>query len=168
MASPTFVPPMLARLVRTLPDSPDWQYELKLDGYRLQAIKDGEKVRLLSRRGNDFTRKFTKIATNVSKIKESSLILDGEAVVVDNQGKPSFQMLQNRSHLPSGWALVYYAFDLLHLNGADLKDRPLRERRALLEKLLQPVPLCRLPLSAFPSSACPNHCQAHSPKSSRP
>ena len=56
---------MLTNLVRTLPEGPDWEYELKLDGYRLQAIKDGEKVRLFSRRGNDFTRKFAKIATNV-------------------------------------------------------------------------------------------------------
>jgi DNA ligase D-like protein (predicted ligase) len=136
MAPPSFIPPMLARLVRTLPEGPGWEYELKLDGYGLQATKDGEKMRLLSRRGNDFTRKFAKIATNVSKIKASSLILDGEAVVVDSQGKPSFQMLQNRARLPSGWSLAYYVFDLLHLNGADLKDRPLRERRALLEKLL--------------------------------
>jgi ATP-dependent DNA ligase len=80
--------------------------------------------------------KFAKIATNVSKIKASSLILDGEAVVVDNQGKPSFQMLQNRARLPSGGSLIYYVFDLLHLNGADLKDRPLREQRAPLEKLV--------------------------------
>lgn len=58
---------MLARLVRTLPNGPGGEYELKLDGYRLQAIKDGEKVRLLSRRGNDFTRKFAKIAGAVSK-----------------------------------------------------------------------------------------------------
>ena len=122
--------------ITRLPEGPNWEYELKLDGYRLQAIKDGEKVRLLSRRGNDFTRRFTRIATAVSKTKAGSLILDGEAVVVDNQGKPSFQMLQNRARLPSGWALVYYAFDLLHLNGADLKDRPLRDRRALLQKTL--------------------------------
>ena len=137
MANPlAFTPPMLAKLVRTLPEGPDWEYELKLDGYRLQAIKDADKVRLYSRRGNDFTRKFAKIANGVSKIKATSLILDGEAVAVDHQGKPSFQMLQNRSRLPAGWTLVYYAFDLLHLNGQDLKDRPLRERRALLENLL--------------------------------
>ena len=100
--APPFVPPMLARLVRSLPEDPDWEYELKLDGYRLRAIKDGEKVRLLSRRGNDSTRKFAKIATAVSKInpsavasvkvEASSLILGGEAVVLDNQEKPSFQM----------------------------------------------------------------------------
>jgi len=69
---PIFIPPMLARLVRTLPEGPEWEYELKLDGYRLQAIKDGDKVRLYSRRGNDFTRKFAKIATAVSKIKAAS------------------------------------------------------------------------------------------------
>ena len=69
---PIFIPPMLARLVRTLPEGPEWEYELKLDGYRLQAIKDADKVRLYSRRGNDFTRKFAKIATAVSKIKAAS------------------------------------------------------------------------------------------------
>jgi bifunctional non-homologous end joining protein LigD len=151
-----FVPPMLARLVRTLPEGPEWEYELKLDGYRLEAIKDGDKVRLYSRRGNDFTSKFARIATAVSKINPSSaaspssiasakgeakgeattFILDGEAVAVDAHGKPSFQMLQNRASLPPGWSLAYYAFDLLHLDGQDLKDRPLRERRALLQKLL--------------------------------
>jgi bifunctional non-homologous end joining protein LigD len=127
---------MLAKLVRELPEGADWEYELKLDGYRLQAIKDGDKVRLYSRRGNDFTRKFDKIAMWVSEIKAASVILDGEAVVVDENGRPSFQMLQNRAKLPKGWSLVYYAFDLLHLDSKDHKDRPLRERRALLRKVL--------------------------------
>jgi bifunctional non-homologous end joining protein LigD len=122
--------------VRELPEGLDWEYELKLDGYRLQAIKDGDKVRLYSRRGNDFTRKFARIATSVSEIKAASVILDGEAVVVDENGRPSFQMLQNRARLPKDWSLVYYAFDLLHLDGKDLKDRPLRERRALLGKVI--------------------------------
>jgi bifunctional non-homologous end joining protein LigD len=127
---------MLATLVRTLPEGPHWEYELKLDGYRLQAIKDGDKVRLYSRRGNDFTKKFARIATHVSKIKASSFILDGEAVAVDAQGKPSFQMLQNRGSLPAGWSLAYYCFDLLNLNGEDLKSHPLEERRRLLEGIL--------------------------------
>lgn len=131
-----FVPPMLAKLVRTLPEGPEWEYELKLDGYRLEAVKDGDKVRLYSRRGNDFTRRFAKIATNVSRINARSIVLDGEAVAVDEHGKPSFQMLQNRAKLPAGWSLVYYAFDLLHLNGEALKARPLSERRVLLEKVL--------------------------------
>jgi DNA ligase D-like protein (predicted ligase) len=136
MAELGFEPPMLAKLVRTLPEGSEWEYEVKLDGYRLEAIKDGDKVRLYSRRGNDFTKKFASIATKVAKIKESSFVLDGEAVAVDEKGRPSFQMLQNRSSLPAGWSLAYYVFDLLHLNGKDLKTRPLRDRRAQLEKIL--------------------------------
>jgi len=136
MSEPVFVSPMLATLVKTLPEGTQWEYELKLDGYRLQAIKHNNNVRLYSRRGSDFTKKFAPIATAVSKIKQSAFVLDGEAVAVDAAGKPSFQMLQNRASLPAGWHLVYYAFDLLHLNGEDLKGRPLKERRALLEKLL--------------------------------
>jgi DNA ligase D-like protein (predicted ligase) len=131
-----FETPMLAKLVRTLPEGPEWEYEVKLDGYRLEAIKYKDEVRLYSRRGNDFTRKFARITALVSKIKESSFVLDGEAVAVDENGRPSFQMLQNRSSLPAGWSLVYYAFDLLHLNGKDLKSRPLRERRALLKNVV--------------------------------
>jgi bifunctional non-homologous end joining protein LigD len=104
--SPGFVPPMLATLVKALPEGPEWEYELKLDGYRLEAVKDGEQVRLYSRRGNDFTKKFAKIATAASRIKADSFVLDGEAVVVDEKGKPSFQMLQNRAALPAGWSLV--------------------------------------------------------------
>jgi ATP-dependent DNA ligase len=86
--------------------------------------------------GTITTKKFARIAASVSKIKATSFVLDGEAVAVDEQGKPSFQMLQNRSSLPEGWALVYFAFDLLHLDGKDLKSSPLKERRALLETVL--------------------------------
>jgi ATP-dependent DNA ligase len=99
VAPPGFIAPMLATLVRTLPEGPEWEYELKLDGYRLQAIKDGDKVRLYSRRGNHFTRKFARIPTAVSNLNPSavasakeeatSFILDGEAVAVDAQGNPS-------------------------------------------------------------------------------
>src|SRR5438045_3425170 len=134
MLEPGFVQPMLAKLVRTLPEGPQWEYELKLDGYRLQAIKHRDKVRLYSRRGNDLTKLFAPIASKVSKITETSFVLDGEAVAVDPKGKPSFQILQNRASLPRGWSLAFYAFDLLHLNGKDLKNRPLKERRELLEK----------------------------------
>jgi len=136
MLEPKFVPPMLATLVKTLPEGPQWEYELKLDGYRLQAVKHEDKVRVYSRRGNDFTKKFARIAASVSKIRASAIVLDGEAVAVDEHGKPSFQMLQNRASLPTGWQLAYYAFDLLHLNGEDLRGLPLRERPARLESVL--------------------------------
>src|SRR5580765_6746745 len=84
MSEPSFVPPMLAKLVKALPEGPKWEYEIKLDGYRLEAVKDGDKVRLYSRRGNDFTKKFARIAADVSKIKATSFVLDGEAVAQAN------------------------------------------------------------------------------------
>jgi ATP-dependent DNA ligase len=103
----TFEPPMLARLVRTLPEGPQWEYEVKLDGYRLEAIKQGEKVRLYSRRGSDFTRKFASIATKVSRIKESSFVLDGEAVAVDEKGCPRFKCSKIAVHcLPVGRSVI--------------------------------------------------------------
>src|SRR6516162_3518155 len=108
MSNPGFVPPMLAKLVKVLPEGPEWEYELKLDGYRLEALKNGDSVRLYSRSGNDFTKRFAKIAAAVLRINGTSFVLDGEAVAVDAQGKPSFQMLQNRALLPAGWSLVYY------------------------------------------------------------
>jgi len=83
---------MLARLVKALPEGSQWAYELKLDGYRLQAVKHGDKVRLYSRRGDDFTKKFAPIAKAVSRIKQTSFVLDGETLAVDEQGKPSFQI----------------------------------------------------------------------------
>jgi DNA ligase D-like protein (predicted ligase) len=136
MSDLKFIPPMLATPVRQLPEGPEWEYELKFDGYRLQAIKDGDRVRLYSRRGNDFTRKFARITTAVSKIKARAFILDGETVAVDNQGRPSFQMLQNRGSLPARWSLVYYVFDLLHVNGRDLMGEALKDRRALLKRVI--------------------------------
>src|SRR5436190_19572470 len=111
--SPSFIPPMLAKLVRALPQGPDWSIEVKFDGYRIEAIKNGSNVRLFSRRGNDFTKRFAKVAESVSKIKADSAVLDGEVVAVDVSGQVSFQMLQNRSKLPKCWPLLYYAFDQL-------------------------------------------------------
>src|SRR5689334_9558483 len=98
MPMPPFVPPMLAKLVRSLPEGPQWEYELKLDGYRLQAIKHGHRVHLYSRRGNDFTKPFAPIAASVSKIDSHSLVLDGEAVAVDPQGKPPFKCCKTAQH----------------------------------------------------------------------
>jgi len=128
---------MLAKLVRSLPEGPGWSLEVKFDGYRIEAIKNGAEVRLFSRPGNDFTERFAKVAEAVSKINATSAVLDGEVVAVDSSGHVSFQMLQNRLKLPVGWRLIYYAFDLLYLNGRDLKMMPLAERRRSLEKILR-------------------------------
>jgi ATP-dependent DNA ligase len=136
-ARAAFVPPMLAKLVRTLPEGPGWSFEVKFDGYRIEAIKNGPEVRLQSRRDSDFTKRFAGVARAVSKINARTAVVDGEVVAVDSSGRPSFQMLQNRARLPAGWYLVYYAFDLLHLRGKDLRFFPLRGRRAALEKVLK-------------------------------
>jgi DNA ligase D-like protein (predicted ligase) len=133
---PSFVGPMLARLAPKLPTGKEWIYEVKWDGYRVEAAKSGREVRLYSRRGSDFTRKFSAVSAAVTTIKAERALLDGEVVAVDRQGHPSFQALQNRGAFSSDWSLRYYVFDILHLNGRDLRERPLVERKELLEKVI--------------------------------
>ncbi len=128
---------MLARLVRALPEGAPWQYEIKWDGYRMEAIKDAGAVKLLSRNAGNYTERFPAAAAAVARLKAASFVLDGEVVAVDLQGRPSFQVLQARNALPEGWRILYCAFDLLHLNGADLLRVPLLKRRRQLQVLLR-------------------------------
>ena len=107
-ASMQFVEPMLAKLTSALPEGPQWQYEVKWDGYRALAIRDA-KLRLLSRRNNSLNTRFATVAKALEAI-EPGTILDGEVVAVDAQGRPSFNVLQNYRQ---GKPVFYYAFDLL-------------------------------------------------------
>jgi bifunctional non-homologous end joining protein LigD len=84
---PIFVAPMLARPIRELPEGKQWAYEAKLDGYRIEAVKHGGEVRLFSRRGNDFTKRFAPVVAAVTTIKTASALLDGEVVAVDEKGQ---------------------------------------------------------------------------------
>jgi len=127
---------MLLRRVQELPAGPGWLYEVKWDGYRMQAIKEGGNVRLLSRNGADFTRRFQQVANAVAGLKPSILHLDGELVAIDSDGRPSFQRLQAGGSLPPGIQIQYYAFDLLHLGGQSQHYRKLIERRSELESIL--------------------------------
>jgi len=136
-AEPRFVPPMQATLVRELPEGDGWVYELKFDGYRVEAIKAGETVRLISRNEKNLTEAFPAVRDAISTIKAKSAVLDGEIVAIDDQGRPSFQALQHRTLLAAGHRLVYYAFDLLHLDGRDLAGAPLHQRKRALEKILR-------------------------------
>lgn len=129
-----FVEPMHAKLVDRLPDGDEWLYEVKLDGYRAQAVKDGDSVRLLSRRNNDLTAGYPAVRSAVSRIRAQRTVLDGEIVAADERGRPSFQALQYRTAHQGD--IAYYAFDLLHLNGADMMGRPLDERKALLRDVV--------------------------------
>lgn len=121
---------MMATAALQLPRGPEWSYEVKWDGYRAQAVKNGDAVALASRNLKDITEQFRGVAEAVRKVRATSALIDGEIVALDAEGRPSFQALHHWS--TSGLALVFYAFDLLHLDGRDLTAAPLDERRAAL------------------------------------
>lgn len=125
-----FVPPMLARPVQQLPAGADWLYELKLDGYRALAVKTRRAVTLYSRRGNNLNIRFPTIARAFSFLPNDTIV-DGELVVLDETGKPSFSALQHSRFTPD--TLYFYVFDLLAYQGKDLRKLPLIDRRSLLE-----------------------------------
>ncbi len=131
-----FIEPMKARLM-TAPPAGDWIYEIKLDGYRALAFKQGGQVRLLSRNEKDFAEKFPEVVEAVGKMEAEAAIIDGEIVALDAQGRSSFQMLQDYNLTHERPAIFYYVFDLLELNGQDLRDEPLTARKKRLEKLLK-------------------------------
>jgi bifunctional non-homologous end joining protein LigD len=132
---------MQAKVVDQLPSGKEWLYELKLDGYRVVAVKMGDTVRLISRNENDLTRAYPEVAKGVGQLSLHDGVLDGEIVALDANGKPSFQALQHAPVTGSKPRQVYYyAFDLLNLEGRDTTGLPLVERKRLLEKVLAEAP----------------------------
>jgi hypothetical protein len=125
---------MLAVSAPTLPTGPDWTYEVKWDGYRALAIKDGARVRLLSRNQKDLTRDYPAIALAIGQLGAPQVVLDGELVAIDTEGRPSFQALQHRA--TTELALVYLAFDLLELDGQAWTRQPLDARRQQLASVV--------------------------------
>jgi bifunctional non-homologous end joining protein LigD len=139
---------MLASNAATLPEGQQWSYEVKWDGYRTLALKDRSRVRLLSRNLKDATRQYPSVARAVALLRAETAILDGEVVAVDEGGRPSFQAL----HHQSAHTIVYYVFDLLHLDGRDLTMAPLDQRREFLAKTLEGTPVLRSePLPGTPA-----------------
>ena len=135
-AMPAKLTPQLAVLADRPPEGHGWLHEIKFDGYRILAhIKNGN-VKLMTRNGHDWTAKFAPIATALSKLKVDSAIVDGEAVVLDAEGKSDFQLLQAMLKSKEKATPVLFAFDLPFCNGVDLTQTPLIERKARLEKLL--------------------------------
>jgi bifunctional non-homologous end joining protein LigD len=134
--SPGFIPPMAALAVDALPEGSEWSYELKLDGYRALIIKDGESIQLRSRNDKDLLPMYPGLAASGRRLQAEQAVVDGEIVAVDENGRPSFQALQHRGTHPRH-TIVFYAFDLLHLDGEELTALPLRARRAKLEKVLE-------------------------------
>jgi hypothetical protein len=130
-----FVPPILLRRVEALPEGPAWCYEVKLDGYRMQALKDGSNVRPLSRNEADYTHRFPTIVDAIRRLKPGTQHLDGELVARDAAGRPSFQVLQAARQLPRGFSTkgVYKKNPKETALGIGLGDRAIqtlaRERR---------------------------------------
>jgi bifunctional non-homologous end joining protein LigD len=127
---------MKATAVTELPAEDDWIYEIKWDGYRALGMKQGDDVRLLSLKEKNLTSDFPGVAQAMRGLAAETAVVDGEIVAVDAKGRPSFQVLQNRKTLGRGWSVVYYAFDLLNLEGDDLQRLTLRERKAKLNNLI--------------------------------
>src|SRR3981189_1706274 len=132
---PGFIEPELATSVDKVPSGERWLHEVKFDGYRVQVHLKDAAVKVFTRRGNDWTNRFRKIADDAWHISEGSAIIDGEVVVPDANGTTDFSVLQNELKDKST-KIVLVAFDLLYLNGYDLRKLPLIERKALLKKLI--------------------------------
>src|SRR6476660_4336798 len=147
-AKPSFIPPMLATLVGAPFDGPDWLFEIKWDGFRVETVVDGESVRLWTRGERDASRYFGPFLDPPSWLNARQAIVDGEVIALDTHGEPDFALLQARIKGKGGVAeptpFVYEVFDLLHLDGRSLLDEPLEERRRQLAKALRPDPRVRL------------------------
>jgi DNA ligase D-like protein (predicted ligase) len=139
IAPPRWVEPQLCKLVTNAPTGDQWVHEIKFDGYRMAARIDRGNVQLLTRSGLDWTTKYPATAAALAKLQVKTAYLDGELCGVRPDGVTSFEMIQQASD-GGGGALVYFAFDLLQLNGVDVAGMTLLERKARLAKILKKPP----------------------------
>ncbi|WP_313340285.1 DNA ligase D [Sedimentibacter sp.] len=131
----------LAKLVRNIPEGEDWLYELKYDGYRIMSFVEGNNVRLVTRNGNDYTSRFYDISSVIIDWADRrAMVLDGETVITDASGKTDFQALQNYMKNQESQNLTYIIFDLLALDGVDLREQPLIKRKEMLESIMKDAP----------------------------
>src|SRR5499425_1688362 len=127
------IEPCLPSPAKAPPSGPGWIHEIKHDGFRIMARRDGAGIRLITRNGNDFTSRFPLIASAVAALPTGSCLIDGEAIVCDKNGLAVFDLIRGHGSKTSA---VLCAFDLLELDGRDLRRRPIEERKGLLAKLL--------------------------------
>jgi len=137
MTLPAWIAPQLATLVAGPPAGKDWVHEIKLDGYRILLRIERGRVKLLTRNRQDWTARFPSLAEAAATLPVKDAVLDGEVVALDAAGVSSFQALQRADQLERGRSLAYVAFDLLFLDGRDLRRLPLVERKARLARLLK-------------------------------
>ena len=134
---PAFLEPSLAQGSDKAPSGPKWIHEIKYDGYRMQAHIDGKKVRLLTRKGLDWTSRFSNIVRELTKLRFSSALIDGEIIVEDTAGIPSFNLLQTDLRMGRGDRFRYFVFDLLYCEGFDLTNATLVDRKSLLSQIIR-------------------------------
>ncbi|MEO7954555.1 MAG: DNA ligase D, partial [Polaromonas sp.] len=147
-ALPDRLTPQLATLVEAVPaEAQDWIYEIKFDGYRLLARIDGKSVRCMTRNGHDWSAKLPALVRSLGDLGADSGWLDGEIVVLNEQGLPDFGALQNAFDKASTASIVYYLFDLPYFNGLDLRQVGLTKRRELLAELLKGHPNAKIRFS---------------------
>jgi bifunctional non-homologous end joining protein LigD len=149
---PTVIHPMLAESIEEPFDDPGWLFEIKWDGYRAIAFIDDGKVRLVSRNQNELTPRYPELKDMLESVKAKTAILDGEVVALDSEGRASFSLMQQRTGFRPGGhrvaakadvPVLYYAFDLLYLDGYDWRRMPLEERKNKLASILQPGDVLR-------------------------
>jgi len=143
---PESVRPMLATSIADAFDNPDWLFEIKWDGYRAVAFIEDGRVRLVSRNQNDLTAQFSELGRMAQFVRAKRAILDGEIVALDEEGRPSFSLMQQRTGMQPGKGhlrrregvpVIYYAFDLLYMDGFDLRRVSLEQRKRLLQDHLK-------------------------------
>ena len=137
---PSWIPPQLCQPVENAPSGPQWLHEIKLDGFRMSARIERGRVRLLTRSGLDWSDKYPSVIAALAKVRAKTAYLDGELCGVGDDGLPSFSQTQAASDGSHGVRLVYYVFDLLHLDGRDTASLPLSRRKALLKPLVVGIP----------------------------
>jgi bifunctional non-homologous end joining protein LigD len=137
---PGFIAPALASKIDKVPSGDRWLHEIKFDGYRVQLRIANDDIKVFTRRGYDWTNRFRKVAGDAYLINAGSAIIDGEVVVPAADGTTDFSVLQNELKGKST-RIVLVAFDLLYLNGRDLRKLPLVERKAVLKKLIEKTPI---------------------------
>jgi bifunctional non-homologous end joining protein LigD len=127
-----FIEPCLPSPAKRPPDGPDWLHEIKHDGFRIMARRDGAGVRLITRNGHDFTSRFPLAAAAVTALPARSFLIDGEAIVTNASGLAAFDLIRRKRHCGDA---VLIAFDLIELDGEDLRRSPIEHRKRKLAKL---------------------------------
>jgi bifunctional non-homologous end joining protein LigD len=138
-AKARFIEPMKARLVDDPPTGGDWSYELKFDGFRVCAVKNGSQINLISRNGNELRARFSDVVEALKEFPADDCVLDGEVVALDKEGRSSFQLLQGLEMEGHNAPIVFYVFDLMQLNGRSLTGLPLTARKEVLAKVCDGV-----------------------------